>query len=50
MGVEFPSRTAQQRAQVGKLINFLRQGPAAMPQLIISPRGWSRISTSLNRG
>jgi CheY-like chemotaxis protein len=38
MGVEFPSRTAQQRAQVGKLINFLRQGPAAMPQLIISPR------------
>ena len=38
MGVEFPSRTAEQRAQVGNLINFLRQGPAAMPQLIISPR------------
>ncbi len=38
MGVEFPSRTAEQRAQVGNLISFLRQGPAAMPQLIISPR------------
>jgi CheY-like chemotaxis protein len=38
MGVEFPSRTAEQRAQVGNLINFLRQGPAAMPHLIISPR------------
>lgn len=38
MGVEFPSRTAEQRAKVGDLINFLRQGPATMPQLIISPR------------
>jgi DNA-binding response OmpR family regulator len=38
MGVEFPSRTAEQRAQVGNLINFLRQGSAATPELIISPR------------
>lgn len=38
MGVEFPSRTAEQRAQVANLIDFLRQGPAVMPQLIISPR------------
>jgi DNA-binding response OmpR family regulator len=38
MGVEFPSRTAEQRAQVANLINFLRQGPSAMPELIISPR------------
>jgi DNA-binding response OmpR family regulator len=38
MGVEFPSRTSEQRAQVGNLINVLRQGPATMPQLIISPR------------
>jgi CheY-like chemotaxis protein len=38
MGVEFPSRTAEQRSQVANLINFLRQGPATMPQLIISPR------------
>jgi CheY-like chemotaxis protein len=38
MGVEFPSRTAEQRAQVGNLINFLRSSPAAMPELLISPR------------
>ena len=38
MGVEFPSRTAEQRDQVGNLINFLRQGSAATPELIISPR------------
>jgi CheY-like chemotaxis protein len=38
MGVEFPSRTAEQRAQVGSLINFLRQGSAAPPELNISPR------------
>jgi len=38
MGVEFPSRTAEQRAQVGSLINFLRQGSAAPPELSISPR------------
>jgi CheY-like chemotaxis protein/c-di-GMP-binding flagellar brake protein YcgR len=38
MGVEFPSRTAEQRAQVGNLINFLRSSPEAMPELSISPR------------
>ena len=38
MGVEFPSRTAEQRAQVGNLINFLRQCPATMLELNISPR------------
>jgi len=38
MGVEFPSRTAEQRAQVGNLISFLRSSPDAMPELIISPR------------
>jgi hypothetical protein len=38
MGVEFPSRTEEQRAQVGNLISLLRRGPAAMPKLIISPR------------
>jgi len=38
MGVEFPSRTAEQRAQVGKLINLLRQGYATTPQLSVSPR------------
>jgi CheY-like chemotaxis protein len=38
MGVEFPSRTPEQRAQVGSLIDFLRNCPAAMLELIISPR------------
>jgi CheY-like chemotaxis protein len=38
MGVEFPSRTPEQRAQVGNLIGFLRNCPATMLELIISPR------------
>jgi hypothetical protein len=38
MGVEFPSRTQEQRAQVGNLISFLRSCPDSMPELIISPR------------
>lgn len=38
MGVEFPSRTEAQRAQVGNLINFLRQSAASTPELTISPR------------
>jgi CheY-like chemotaxis protein len=38
MGVEFPSRTAEQRAQVENLINFLRSSPDAMPGLLISPK------------
>lgn len=38
MGVEFPSRTQEQRAQVENLINFLRNAPATALELIISPR------------
>jgi CheY-like chemotaxis protein len=38
MGLEFPSRTAEQREQVANLINFLRNCPATMLELIISPR------------
>jgi len=38
MGVEFPSRTPEQRAQVLGLIDFLRGSPEAMPELSISPR------------
>ncbi len=38
MGVEFPSRTPEQRAQVGNLISFLRNCPSAAPEMIISPR------------
>ncbi|MGA2376342.1 MAG: response regulator [Candidatus Sulfotelmatobacter sp.] len=38
MGLEFPSRTPEQRAQVENLINFLRSCPESTPELIISPR------------
>ena len=38
MGVEFPSRTPEQRAQVGNLISFLRTAPETMLELVISPR------------
>lgn len=38
MGVEFPSRTAEQRAQVGSLIDVLRSSPDAAPELMISPK------------
>jgi hypothetical protein len=38
MGVEFPSRTAVQRAQVGNLIEVLRSSPDATPELTISPK------------
>lgn len=38
MGVEFPSRTSEQRAQVENMITFLRNCPATMLELIISPR------------
>src|SRR5271165_4071963 len=38
MGVEFPSRTPEQRAQVGNVISFLRNCPDTTPELIISPR------------
>ena len=38
MGVEFPSRTQEQRAQVENVINFLRNSPNSMPELSISPR------------
>jgi hypothetical protein len=38
MGVEFPSRTAEQREKVGNLINVLRQGSATPPELSVSPR------------
>jgi DNA-binding response OmpR family regulator len=38
MGVEFPSRTQEQRAKVLDLINSLRNSPGAMPELTISPR------------
>jgi len=38
MGVEFPSRTAEQRAQVANLIDVLRSSADGAPELSISPR------------
>jgi hypothetical protein len=38
MGVEFPSRTPEQRAQVGNLISLLRSCPDSTPELSVSPR------------
>ena len=38
MGVEFPSRTPEQRAQVGSLISFLRSCPESMLEMSVSPR------------
>jgi CheY-like chemotaxis protein len=38
MGVEFPSRTEEQRAQVGNLIDVLRSSPDSTPELTISPK------------
>ncbi len=50
MGVEFPSRTAEQRAQVENLINFLRNSPAAAPELSISPRALVADMTQFEPG
>jgi CheY-like chemotaxis protein len=49
MGVEFPSRTPEQRAQVGNLISFLRSCPDSMPELVVSPRALSADSAQFER-
>jgi CheY-like chemotaxis protein len=38
MGVEFPSRTPEQRAQVLNLITFLQNNSSAQPELSVSPK------------
>jgi DNA-binding response OmpR family regulator len=38
MGVEFPSRTTQQRETVAHFIEFLTSRPGTMPELLISPK------------
>ena len=38
MGIEFPSRTEEQRKSVGDFIEFLTSQPGATPQLEITPR------------
>jgi CheY-like chemotaxis protein len=49
MGVEFPSRTEEQRAQVGEVINFLRNCPDTTPELIVSPRALVADLTQFER-
>jgi len=50
MGVEFPSRTSEQRAQVENLINFLRSSRDATPELMISPRALVADLTQFENG
>ncbi|HET7440599.1 MAG TPA: PilZ domain-containing protein [Terriglobales bacterium] len=38
IGIEFPSRTEDQRERVGKFIEFLTSRPGTVPDLLISPR------------
>lgn len=38
MGIEFPSRTNEQRKVVGDFIEFLTSQPGTMPELFISPK------------
>jgi CheY-like chemotaxis protein len=50
MGIEFPSRTAEQRAQVENLINFLRSSRDTTPELMISPRALVADLTQFESG
>lgn len=38
MGVEFPSRTTEQREMVAQFIEFLTSRPGTVPELLISPK------------
>lgn len=49
MGVEFPSRTHEQRQQVENVINFLRSCPGTMPDLDISPKSLVADLTQFER-
>ena len=50
MGVEFPSRTPEQRAEVGNLINLLRSCPESMLELSVSPRALTADLSQFERG
>ncbi len=50
MGVEFPSRTPEQRARVGDLIGLLRSWPESMLELIVSPRALTADLSQFERG
>lgn len=48
MGIEFPSRTEEQRKSVGDFIEFLTRTPGTMPLLEISPRSLMADAKELN--
>jgi DNA-binding response OmpR family regulator len=48
MGIEFPSRTEEQRKNVGDFIDFLTKQPGATPELEISPRALVASTEELN--
>ncbi|MGA8270670.1 MAG: PilZ domain-containing protein [Candidatus Sulfotelmatobacter sp.] len=50
MGVEFPSRTPEQRAQVGNLISFLRGCPESMLEMSVSPRALAADLSQFEHG
>jgi DNA-binding response OmpR family regulator len=50
MGVEFPTRTIEQRAQVGNLINLLRSCPESSPELSVSPQSLKADLTQFESG
>ena len=45
MGLEFPSRTAEQRETVAKFIEFLTSRPGTTPELLSSPRSLTSDET-----
>jgi DNA-binding response OmpR family regulator len=48
MGVEFASRTGEQRRQVEQFIDFLTSQPGVMPQLLVSPKSISFQTESIS--
>jgi hypothetical protein len=50
MGVEFPSRTPEQRAEVGNLISLLRNSSESMLELSVSPRALTADATQFVHG
>jgi c-di-GMP-binding flagellar brake protein YcgR len=49
MGVEFPSRTEEQRKSVADFIEFLTSQPGATPELEVSPRSLLADAVDLNQ-
>jgi CheY-like chemotaxis protein len=45
MGIEFASRTAEQRQQVETFIDFLTSRPGTLPELLITPRALTAASS-----